>query len=835
MNSSTLRFEGQLPSPLWPIHQLLLVTLTVLLAASAAVAQPAASPPAPAVPAVSKAAAAKAAAAERRAQRAAEQKSRAEAAARAKASKRNRAAAAQHLKRIGQVPAGPERYKEVDALLALGDDGWPLAEAALPKLAVLVEGEAVVVDLLLGYMPRSYDALLGRAPKLSDGAASRVLRFVLKSVKEDERQVALLVTMLPRSDPRVLLMVLPPLQERAHAEVMPRLVQLVDSADAALQAYAIDMIAASRYAPARGALARLLGVEQRRATPANKIVRIKLINALARIGGEPSVAPLMEALSLPDQRRAVLDGLKLIGQPAVQNALMLLQVSSGDRIQLALELLTHMRQLAAPQLVKLLAHGDRETRNLAMDVLAHMNVAETRDMIVEMVQLRRLVDPADGVRLAITLYDASVRKLLIDLLADKNPELRIFVIEQMWRLRDPETFAALQAAAVSDPDRTVRLAALKAIGGLGHPQGADFLRRMTRVPDEDMRIAILNSLARIDTWSRAVPIIAPLLADPNEAVHRAALSSLRRLSFRAGQRREGPWKAWWHAEQERSKGGHETLRPAERRFRAETGEQSYLEAGEGRPTIVAVSGPPFRDCSHMMPHVWRLAEDHQVVVMQRRPGPYRAAVASDAERERELQALLGRLGVRPVVLLADASGAHFALRYATLHNRDVSRIILHGAFWPTAAAVERLPGQVDAAIRNEMRPDLLWGMRAQWRAPRAVAQRAILRGVLSGVLANWESARQVNTDSLAIDAFSLDTLDRVRESLRASPIVSVNKPVLLLVGQKAPWLGTTRQDVKKLRGKSRKRVLLKVVPNAGWNPLLENPSTTVDLIDDFLN
>ncbi len=202
---------------------------------------------------------------------------------------------------------------------------------------------------------------------------------------------------------------LPPLQERAHPQVMPKLVQLVDSSDANLQAYAIDTIAVRRYTPARGALARLLGMEQRRATPANRIVRHKLINALARIGGEPSVAPLMEGLSLPDQRKQVLDGLKLIGPPAVQNALMLLQVSTGQRIQLALELLTNMRQLAAPQLVKLLAHGNRETRNLAMDVLAHMNVAEARDMIVEMVQLRRMVDPRDGVRLAITLYDDSVR------------------------------------------------------------------------------------------------------------------------------------------------------------------------------------------------------------------------------------------------------------------------------------------------------------------------------------------------------------------------------------------------------------------------------------------
>ncbi len=753
----------------------------------------------------------------------------------AKATKSNRAAAATHLAQIETAKPGPERYKAVDALLAIGDDAWPLAKAALPKFASLAEGEGVVVDVLLGFMPTSYETLTAQAPTLSDGAASRVVDFVLKSVKEDEPQIRLLVSMLVRTDPRILLAVLPPLQERAHPKVMPKLVQLIDSSDASLQAYAIDMIAVHQYAPAQGALSRLLGIEQRRATPSNRVLRHKLINGLAHIGGEPSVAPLMAGLQLDDQRKQVLDGLKLIGAPAVQNALMLLQVSSGSQIQVALNLLTHMRQLAAPQLVKLLAHGDRETRNLAMDVLAHMNVAEARDMIVEMVQLRRMVDPRDGIRLAITLYDDSVRKLLIGLLADPNPELKIFVIRQMWRLRDPKTFKALQKTAARAPDRRVRLAALKAIGGLGHPKAATFLRRMTKVPDAEMRIAIVEALAHIDTYAKSGPVIAPLLAAPDNLVHRAALGALRRMTFRSGQRRVAPWKAWLAADRSRSKGEHTTVVPHERRFRADTGEQSYLEAGNERPVIVVVSGPPFRDATHLAPHIWRLTADYRVVVMQRRPGPYRAARASDAERDQEMQALLARLGVRPVVLLADASGAHFALRYAARHKRDISRIILHGAFWPTSNAIEALPEQVNTSMRNEMRVDLNWGRTAQWRAPREVAQRAILRSVLSGVLSNWESGRRVRTDNLAIDAFSLDTLDRVRESFRSAPIRSVNRPVLLLLGDKAPWRKTTLEDVKKLRGKSRKRVRVETVPSAGWMPLLENPSYAVDLIDDFLS
>lgn len=817
-----------------PGAALAIAALATLVCAPHAFAQPAQAGAA----ATSKAQDAEAARRDREAARQAEEarrQAKADEAAKARKQKKARADAAALLKKIAVAKPGPERYALVDALIELGEDAWPVIEPALEKAAKLPEGEAVVVDLTLGMMPMSYDRLVTLAPQMSDAAARRVLRFVLRSAPGDKRQDQLLESMLSRNDERLLLEVIPALHERQHPAVMKRLVELVDDPRPKLQAYAIDLLAAGKQTEALPVLVRLFGIEQRRATDKNHLTRIKLINAIARIGGEPAVDPLLEAMNLPDQRAAVLDGLRLVGAPAVRAALFLLQSSTGPRIQVALQLLSHMRQQAAPELVKLLAHGDRGTRELAMDVLAHIQVPDVRDLVVQMVRERRFVDPEVGVRLAITLYDETVRKLLFDLLEAKDPELRAFVVEQLWRLRDPKTFAALRWVAAKDPNRMVQLKALQAVGGVNDPKALPLLRKMVGVTDEETRVAVLDVLGRIDTWQNAVPAISGLLGDPNEVVFRAALGTLRRMSFRSGHHRQAQWMAWYRSEMERAKEAHETLVPAERRFAVGTREMSYLEAGEDRPTIVCVSGPPFRDATHLAPHVFRLASDYRVAVLKRAPGPYRAARSSEAERTAELQAMLGRLGERPVVLLADASGAHFALNYAAQHPRDVSRVILHGAFWPDASAIEAVVGQVDAAVRNEMRPDVEWGLRAQWRVPANVAQRTVLRGVLSGVLADWDSGRRVALDNVAVDGFSRETLDRERESFRAAPVGAVKKPVLLLVGAKAPWYGSTVKAHKKLPKATRKQVRLITVPNAGWMPLLENPSMAVDAIDDFLS
>ena len=204
-----------------------------------------------------------------------------------------------------------------------------------------------MVDLLLGFMPTSYDRVVATAPTLGDEAAWRVVKFALR-LGEDERQTALLAAMLPRTDERILLAVVPPLVARSHEAVFPRLIALVDESRPQLAAFAVDVIAANRHAPALPALVRLFGIEERRASTSNLAMRTKLIHAIARIGGEPAVSPLMEGLGLADQRQAIKEGLREIGAPAVKAALFLLRTASGSRLVVALELLASFAWMRRP-------------------------------------------------------------------------------------------------------------------------------------------------------------------------------------------------------------------------------------------------------------------------------------------------------------------------------------------------------------------------------------------------------------------------------------------------------------------------------------------------------
>ena len=733
---------------------------------------------------------------------------------------------------------GPVRYKLVDAVIDLGDPAWDVVNAALPKLWKLKDAEAVVVDLLHGFMNASYEVLIANEPRLSDGAARRVLKFVTRQIEDhDDRFYRLLGSMMKRDDAELLAEVLGELLHKRWPGVMDRCIRLIDHKDPSVQAYVVDALANERYLPAQPFMVRRLGVDQRAAKPENLAFRIKLINAIAAIGGDGSVAPLIVALGYADQRRHVLNGLRLVGMPAVSAAVFMLTTAEGGRIETAFAILEHLRIIAAPELVRLLESGSEATRRIAVDVLAHLNVPSVRDELVRMVKEDRFVDIRDGIRLAVSMYNPVVRDMLFDLLQreTKRPAVRKFVVEQFWRLRDPRTFRMLRTLAATDKDQDVRLTAMQAVAGVGDPRGPQLLRKLLGVPYVQQRLAILDVLARVDTWQSAVPAIAKLLGDPNHKVFLAALGALRRMTFHSGPQRTAGWLAWHQAEMARAPTGAEQTRAVTRRFVVDDREMGYLEVGSDRPTIVVVAGPPFRDATHLAPHVWPLADDHRVVVMQRAPGPYSAAHASETQQDAELLALLGRLGERPVILMTDATGAHFALGFARRYPRDVRKVILHGAFWPSTEGLEQCIGQVHGAIRNEMRDDLAWGFSSQWRVPPAVRHRTIFRAALSGLLANWEHGRRVSTANLADDAFIPATLDRIRAEYRRQDVAKVRVPVLLLLGEQAPWSATTLADVAKLKGKSKRLVRVVKIPHSGWMPLLENPAAAVDAIDDFLD
>ncbi|MEY3013398.1 MAG: hypothetical protein RIT45_2133 [Pseudomonadota bacterium] len=746
-----------------------------------------------------------------------------------------RSRAAELLRKIEQTRPGPDRYKLVDGVIELGDDAWPTVEPALARLSGLAEGEAVVVDLLLGFMPTSYDKVVETAPKLADEAAWRVVRFVLR-LPEDDRQLALLRTMLPRNDERILLAIVPPLVAKGEQAVFPRLVALVDESRPQLAAFAIDVLAANRYEAAMPALVRLLGIEARRATQSNLPMRLKLINAIARIGGEPAVPPLMEALQLPDQRRAVKDGLRLVGAPAVRAALFLLRTATGSRLVVALELLEYLRVEAATELVTLLRAGDASTRELALDVLAYIGVADVRPQVAQVVRERRVGDISGLLRLCSALYDDEVRKLMFELLESPDSATRKATVDALWRLRDPKTYRVLRVVAAQDRDDDVRIAAIRAVAGTADPKGIALLRKMVRVPNHTLKMVLVQEISRVDNWLEGATALLPLLGDPDDAVFRAALATIERMTFHSGPRRGGGWKAWLAQQKARQVPDFEKAIADEARYVVAEREMSVMVRGDDDVTLALVSGPPYRDATHLVPWAWQLEGNHRVAVMRRAPWPFRASRDGGYERwSAEVDGMLGRLGKGAVVLVADLGGAAYAMRYAAEHRKAVSHVVLLGGPWPSAEALERLPAEVVGAVPDNARADLEFGLGAGWQYAPEQARHIAMRGLLHGALGVRAIGPRLHWDNLADDAFEPILLERMRNELADFEPGLTPQPVLVVLGDKAPWAESTRKALEPLTTRKRNPVRIALIRGAGAMPLAEKPEETRAAIRGFLD
>jgi pimeloyl-ACP methyl ester carboxylesterase/HEAT repeat protein len=662
-------------------------------------------------------------------------------------------------------------------------------------------------------------------------AAKQVLRW------KDERKVAVLEALAGRDHEELLLNVLPELAALDRPIALPRLQALVDDKRPNVRNFAIDTLVAKAYTPALPVLVRLLGIEQLKPTGENLTLRTKLVFAIARIGAgtDAPVDPLFAALAVPDQREAALDALEVVGAPAVKAAVFLLRTADRGRIETALQVVAHLRLHTAPELLPMVGAGDQHTRELAMDVLAHLAVPGVRDQVLAMVRDKKFVKVEQGLRLAITLYDPEVRKVLIEQLKDSDPAVRNLVVQELWRLADPATFEALRRLAVSDPVPFVRMAALQAAVGAGDTKAVDLARKMAETTNTQERLAVIDLLARVD-GDAAVPVLARQLADPSDEVFRTALSALRRLTFHTGPRREAEWLAWWGSEQGKAPLAVEQVATTLRKYVVDGREMAWVEAGDsGDKTLVLVSGPPFRDASHLLPHAWALADGLHVVAMRRGVDALSAAAMNEVVLTQDMEKLLAALGKHePVALAADVGGAHFALAYAKKHPKDISHVVLIGGPWPSQKAVERLPGEVAAAIGPLWRDDVTWALQQHGLLANWLQQRVVMRGVLSALLADVERARQLRADNLYLDGFTFDALDRaLSESSHFDPALT-QTPTLVIVGGKAPWAKSALAEMQALPESCKAVVKLAVLKNAGALVLVDDAAGVKAAMGKFL-
>jgi len=343
----------------------------------------------------------------------------------------------------------------------------------------------------------------------------------------------------------------------------------------------------------------------------------------------------------------------------------------------------------------------------------------------------------------------------------------------------------------------------------------------------------VQQLSRVGDWRTAVPALASLLGDPNDLIFRTSLAALRRMTFQSVRRRSSQWLAWLRAARARQPAEHERIQPDEVAFSSGRWKFAAQRVGDDGPTLLVVSGPPYRDATHLAPQVWLLADHYRVVVLRRAPGEYRAAQATQRIWSTEVDALAKAAGVKRYTLFTDAAGSAYALRHAAA-RKSVRSVVVDGGWLPSKSAFRALPEQMSTAMGELGLADWTWAKQSQWRVGPRIRRKIALRGVLRGVLGIKALGLRVRLSGvLSDDALESTVFQRVQNTIASVQLNRVKQPILLLMGEKAPWAKSVPKQVKALP--SKRRVKLVTIPRAGGMPLLEQPLATIEAVRAFVH
>lgn len=254
---------------------------------------------------------------------------------------------------------------------------------------------------------------------------------------------------------------------------------------------------------------------------AGRVLSVVLAAAIAGCGSGPraAVASALERRDL-EEAIAAYERLRRSDGPdlpllAMIAALLLEREARGAE---AIERRAALHELASAgtlgeSILHELVRANGAVRVLALEALARRGDERAR------IELRSLVDDpdADARAAAVLSFDAGEdRALLLEAIASPNARTRENAAERLGGAA-PESEArfALENAARVDPEPTVRMAAVRALGGFGSA-AIDALRERLGDPVSSVRMGAVEALVRADR-SQARTILGALLETPTSA------------------------------------------------------------------------------------------------------------------------------------------------------------------------------------------------------------------------------------------------------------------------------------------------------------------------------
>ncbi len=303
---------------------------------------------------------------------------------------------------------------------------------------------------------------------------SRVDKIDVLAESRSVRSLALIARSLTDPHPRVREAAVKALARREDKSVIPELAKVVKDPDEGVRLAAIAAL--QRFTGARAMSLVLLrlgsGSHKERQTVVNAIAdQLRRCKPAGRAAALKQLVIIVKAERPENQvdAAAVLQFVGALAAPAVLDGLAAARPGSGGtwvaRLQTAL---ARMGKPAVYPLVSALRFAHKRGHRARAAVPALVGIgAPAVPALIETLDFRKQYshDAADLARKALVQIGAkAVPGIVAKLLKNKAADLRLLGVELLQRIRSAQAAPALIAMIKAEPDRTVRLAAIRALG-----------------------------------------------------------------------------------------------------------------------------------------------------------------------------------------------------------------------------------------------------------------------------------------------------------------------------------------------------------------------------------